>query len=792
MIAQAIIKGKVIEKRTGMPIPFASVVYQKQLIQKGVISDIHGEFVIQEENVRDVTVTCIGYKPVKTKITTAGTVVEMENEAVEMSEVVIKPSANPAIRIIKQVLANKKFNNFENYDAYSYRCYFKTVFDVKSANNATSADSVELNKNRRLKKQAFLISESVVSCLHIQNATENKIIATKTSGFNGSGLGQDLFVVFHNSISFYNNSISLFEVPLSTDKSLTDYVSPLSDGCLGSYNYQLDETYNNTADSIFVINFFPKRGKKFNSLTGKLFISSNGYAIKNVVAEPYQKGLIDFKFRQDYEYIRNKWFPVKLDEEIGFAYMKIKGIKNSYPVYLVTSNIDSVDYRSPANRHTVHLEKVYQDRKSIMKSDSILKTSRLDTLTLREKNTYHALDSLGRKHNFDNKLNFITKLAFGKIALKYSDLDLNRVYSYNEYEGSRLGIGLNSNEEVTKFFSLGGFVGYGSRDKQLKYGARWVLDLNKYNEVQLSLSYQNNLKEAGLEVINDYSALSFSDYLRSNIGSRFDQIVEKRMEFGFRAFRYLKVLTSLSVKEVNPTYTYNFKGTGLTNYESDDAQITLKYAYGEELMTINDQRVSNTDGNPIINVTYRRGIGLLSSRSFQYNRIETTVDVTAYKGNIGQSDIRLAAGWIDRSLPYGLLFTGEGSKNTEIPLIITNSFQTMLPNEFLSDRYIHLFCSHNFGNLVINTPRFKPQFILVHNCGWGALANASDQGIDFREKNKVYLESGMIINDLLKIKYFDMFYLGFGMGAFYRYGYYGSDRVQDNLALKLSASISFK
>jgi hypothetical protein len=37
-----------------------------------------------------------------------------------------------------------------------------------------------------------------------------------------------------------------------------------------------------------------------------------------------------------------------------------------------------------------------------------------------------------------------------------------------------------------------------------------------------------------------------------------------------------------------------------------------------------------------------------------------------------------------------------------------------------------------------------------------------------------------------------MYYIGFGAGTFYRYGYYKLDKTLDNFALKLSVSISLK
>ncbi len=792
--SQPFLKGTIIEKTTKLPIAFASVAYQKQSSQAGVISDIYGSFEIFDPQIKSLTVSCVGYKQTKIllspELDLSNFIVEMETDTLNINEIIITPSNNPAIRIIKNVLKNKEKNNFENYNKYRYQCYIKSIYDFKISNNATALDSIAIRKNKFLNKHALFISESVALCSRINNRTDNKIIATKTSGFKNPLIGLSFFSSFHNSISFYNNNIPLFKIPITNDKTIEEYLSPLSDDCLKSYNFSLEESFVSSIDTIFVIKYYPKKNTNFNGLQGSFYISSNGYAIKNIVAEPSEKGLIDFKFRQDYEYINERWFPAKLDEEIGFVSMQINRNIKAYPVYLVTSKIENVDFNPSINYDSINYEKVYLDHISIQNSDPILKIARLDSLNIREKNTYLFMDSIGKEHKFDYWAELYPKLMSGKIPMNILDIDISKVYSFNKYEGSRLGIGLYTNENLSKLISLGGFVGYGFKDSKLKYGGQLVFDINRSKEIQLKFSYQNNLKEPGLDLNEDYTILSFGDYFRRYIAYRLDNFIEEKAELNFRLFRFIKVSTGLSIKEMRPTYEYQYKGIPLTNFHADEIQISVKYAFGEESATIGSQRIINKKGNPIVNITYKKGINLFNKQSYTYNRIESTLDIIAYKGRIGQSNIRLASGLIDKSVPYSLLFTSEGSNNSTLPLVMNNTFQTMKPYEFLSDKYLNLFYSHNFGSLLFKSPKFKPQFVIVQNSGWGTLRNSSYQGIDFKEKDKGYLESGLIINNILKLKYINAFYIGFGIGTFYRYGYYSFDKPRDNFAFKLSASIS--
>ena len=161
--------------------------------------------------------------------------------------------------------------------------------------------------------------------------------------------------------------------------------------------------------------------------------------------------------------------------------------------------------------------------------------------------------------------------------------------------------------------------------------------------------------------------------------------------------------------------------------------------------------------------------------------------------NFGKTNYILNASYIDSSIPYGLLVTGEGAYTTDIPFIITGKFQTMQIYEFLSDVSIDLFTTHNFGGLLFKAGRFQPDVVIHNNIGYGDLKDASDhENIAFKIKNEIYLETGLELKSLLKINYLNMGYLGLGVGGFYRYGYYNLPRFKDNFVLKFGLNFSIK
>jgi len=60
-------------------------------------------------------------------------------------------------------------------------------------------------------------------------------------------------------------------------------INPIGKGSINRYNYRLEDTiYSFLPDTLFVISYCPEKGKKFDGLTGILYINTNGFAIQNV------------------------------------------------------------------------------------------------------------------------------------------------------------------------------------------------------------------------------------------------------------------------------------------------------------------------------------------------------------------------------------------------------------------------------------------------------------------------------------------------------------------------------
>ncbi|PLX08207.1 MAG: hypothetical protein C0596_07910 [Marinilabiliales bacterium] len=104
------------------------------------------------------------------------------------------------------------------------------------------------------------------------------------------------------------------------------YLSPISKGSTKKYFFIIEDTmYNEAADTIFIISYRPLKGKNFEGLQGVLHINSNGYAIQNVSAKPYeQTGAFNINIQQKYELIDSvQWFPVQLNTDLVMNMLQV-------------------------------------------------------------------------------------------------------------------------------------------------------------------------------------------------------------------------------------------------------------------------------------------------------------------------------------------------------------------------------------------------------------------------------------------------------------------------------------
>lgn len=790
------IYGLVVDAETKETLAFANITFNHNST-KGTITDIDGKFNYHsKDSISHLTVSYLGYEKFSTQVTQLQNIrIELKPSTDNLDEVVVTSGENPALRIVRKVMANRDQNNPLKKGGFEYLTYNRSIIDKEGRQQ--KADSVRQAYLSQIEKGELdiesdslsgydkaLIREGNFNIMLFESVTQRKflppdlseenVIGTRVSGFKNPYFA--MLATELQPFGFYEDNIDMLDM---------HFLNPIANGSLKRYDYVLEDKLMSQKDTIYTISFQPKKNTNIDGLKGFMNINSNSYAIQNIVAEPADEMMLKLKIQQKYKLVdEENWFP----EQLNFEIMLNTGMFINGKSYL--RDIQFIDTLKRSDFSEVQLK---YEKDAPQKNEAFWNAYRIDSLSQKDQITYKVVDSIGEAMKLDKMVDVATKIGDGYIPLGKFNVPFNKLLGFNRYEGFRLGLGLETNEKLMEKVQLGGYVAYGFRDKDFKYGGKINYDINRSQDMFLQFNYQNDVREIGQSAMSRHQGFSLNGDLRSLIAANMDFVEQFQMEFGRRDFKYIKWSAALRKEAVNPKYPYFFiqNQNLIADYQNTEAIFQLRYAHRERIVETPYKRVSLGSSYPIFNLRYARGFDSFLDGEFNFHKIEVSLHQSFFSRNFGKTRYRLQAGFIDGDIPLGLLFTGEGSNDRDIPIVMYDTFQTMLPYEFLSNRYARMFLTHDFGSLLFKSESFNPGLILHHNMGWGDLTNAFSHAWSYKTLDKLFLESGIEFTKLIKLNYLDTAYFSFGAGGFYRYGNYSFSKSSDNFVFKINTSFTF-
>jgi len=778
------ISGTVFDKTTREPLPFANIVINNS--RKGTSTDIDGKFNIKSDTpIHHIRLSYIGYHPLDTSGNFQGRItLYMQAREVDLSEVVILPGENPAHRIIENAIRNRNINNPENLNSYRYKAYNRMVFtvalDEKTDSTASEKNDSTNFLNKLLSKSDLFLMESVSEKKYKKPENVNEhIISSRISGFQNPNF--TFLATQFQSFSLYNNYISI------SDKN---YLNPITSGSTSKYLFIIADTLYRDNDSVFVITYRPYKGRNFDGLKGILYINSNQWAIQSIIAEPYEESQgTTVKIQQHSEFIDNKqWFPTQIHVDITFNTLRV----NVYPIlglgrtYISDIEINPEISNREFGRATLSIAE------DATKRTYLLDAYRGDSLSGRDMNTYHFMDSVGKDANFERLIRFFDAMLSGKIPWKFVDMDLNRFINYNDFEGFKPGIGLYSNSRLSRHFSLGGYVAFPLNKKQktqTRYGGSLEVFLDRFKDYRIYASYSNDVEETGANIIKikEHSQFFMPENYRDYLINRMDEV--ENYEFGFKArfAKYISGLVFFRKYEKISGFDYFFGEdntpvkVSINRFPFSEAGISLRWQNKEMFFESFGHLLSAGSKWPVVYAEYIRGVSDLLDGGFDYDKINIEARQDFTIKNMGKLSVLLSGGLICGQLPVTNLYNARASyRNFSIDA--PNSFSTMRMNEFFSERFLSAVINHNFGRLLINKRYFKPDIIISGAALLGKMRHHENHiGISYKTPEKGYFEGGLMFANLLRSGI-----TGIGIGAYYRLGHYAFPDFNDNISYKLS------
>ncbi len=792
---QAQLSGRVTDVDTKEPLAFVAIV--EKGTTNGCYTDIDGYYHFQPANTTTVFVfSYVGYQEIERGIYGNGNDtlnIAMRKNANTTAEVIILPGINPAERIIKAAINNKKQNDPESDIAFTYDSYNKLVFGTKlDSVLLNNPDSLALQDTSTIamydffNKQYLFLMESIATRKYLPpNHSEETIIANRVSGLKNT----DFFLLATQlqSFSFYGETVQILG---------TSYMSPLADGAIKKYLFILEDTTFIDNDTVFTISFRPRKNKNFDGLKGQLFINSNKYALQNVIAEPNETKSLYIHIQQQYELVdQRKWFPMQLNSFFTFP----RALINDQPMTGEgKSYIKNLKLDPPLTRKEFTPVTLLMGKNAGNQPDSIWNKYRDRPLDTKETTTYHTVDSIGKAENIDAQIKLLESLTTGLIPMGPVSFELARLLRFNNYEGYRLGAGLRTNNRLSETFDIGAYYAYGFKDKHSKYGGDIKLHLYKKRNAWTKLLYENDVMETAGNQFTKPTDGFLSQSIYPFFVSRMDRREKLEAQINGRLMGNLSALAFANTQMVKSFdhYQHNFTTEEnvklfTSNFNITEIGLILRYAPGEKLVRTTNKEIRLGGFYPLFWFRVTKGIDNIFGSTLDYVRLDASVEKTFRILNVGDFSINAIAGLVPQDVPLPLLYNAKGTNTLDynkkwIGITVPNTFETMRINEFNHSQFIAVHLRHNFKQLLIKRKNFNPNFVLVSSMLWGKMNNTASHNIVGKAATKGYYESGLQINNLLKVNFTSL-----GVGVFYRYGPEHLSGTINNFAFKISSTLNF-
>ena len=802
---QRILSGKVTDKTTGKPLPFVNITVNGS--QSGTSTDIDGNYTIGlSPGAHSINFSFIGYQKKSIEVTATQTTLNatMLEVSEQLQEASVFPGENPAHRIIRKAVEHKEKNAPENLSSFTYRTYSKFVATIQQ-DTAMAVDTVMTNTLdtasaqedtsdfdivEMMEKQHLFFMETVTERTYLPPSRDNEtVLANRTSGFKNPLFS--LLITQLQSFSFYGDYISI---------AGDDFLNPITKGSTKRYFFIIeDTTYNSPEDTVYVISYRPRPNYGFKPLKGVVYINTSDWAIQSVIAEPVENEGTRISIEQRYKpYAPHIWFPDQLSAEITFGSIAINEFK---PVARVRTYLKDVQVGQDLKKRSISKAEVTIDELAVSNADKILGQYRVDSISAQEANTYTFMDSLSEAENLDKQLKILTTLATGKIPLWWVDLDLDKILSYNDYEGFRLGLGAHTNSRFSRWFKIGGYFGYGFGDEVLKYGWDTEIMLHKHTNLSLIGGYQFEIFESGapqflhqpnLGLLNDnYRKLfipQWDETSRFFAGLTFDPLPNV----------HLKIIGQRENRYTVGNYWYNISDEVSPQYENGfnffEVVTAVQYVPSQKFVEGPDfGKLIFEKGYPIVDLQYTRGISGTFDSEFDYDKIDLKLLHRVKTITFGISTFQLQGGTVLQDIPYSKLYAATANlKRSDnfwqrnFMIADRNSFETMRFNEFMSDTYVQFMFRQDFKSLLFRRKNFAPHVEVVARAMWGSLRSPDlHQNISTLSPEKGYYEAGIELNRLLSQNL-----LSLGIGTYYRIGPYSQPTFGENFAFKITSKYS--
>ena len=313
-----------------------------------------------------------------------------------------------------------------------------------------------------------------------------------------------------------------------------------------------------------------------------------------------------------------------------------------------------------------------------------------DFLSPAQKEISGFVEEVRNTRAFSNLQNGLSFLLLDRVGIFGNNLDLGpitQMISYNYMEGVRLRIGGFTSQKTGKKIAGGGYVAYGTGDKQWKYRGDIVYSPRLRDRIRFT--YVNDLNIPGydcLEDIRDRYYYSFFQMHTTNMS------LQKIRQLSYETDGFYPFSLKLNAK-----YMYD-QPLGIVKYDRVNNKIStpvndittaeigasFRFSPKEQYVRIKGQRVVFRSPDMDVKLNYRVGVKGIFGSNYNYYITDASL-FKSFDLPAGLFDVRISGGKVWNSVPFPLLFIPKGNQSY---IFDTNDYNLMRFYEFITDRFV--------------------------------------------------------------------------------------------------------
>lgn len=677
LIVKAQLTGKVTDT-SGNPLPFVNVYVENSFI--GTTTNEQGYYKLDAANKTDFLVVFqyLGFKTKKIAVSAdeAGITlnVALEEESYSLDEVVLHSSENPANRIIRNAIENRR-KNLEKTSDFTADFYSRGIWRLKDVPEKILGQEVgdfegALDSTRT---GIVYLSETISQIAYQRpNNFKEHIIASKVSG-NDNGFSFNS--AQEANFSFYENTIEI-NTPL---------VSPIANNAFGYYNYILEGAYYEENQLINKIKVTPKRPND-RIFSGYIYIVEESWQIHgielqtsgNAIQVPFVESIL-FKQNFSYDDTQNLWIKISQSIDFSFSILKMKG-DGRYTAAYSNYNFNPQFEKKSFTNEVLTFEQEANKKDSLFwnkirpipltseESDDYIRRDSIQTV--RKSKTY--LDSLDRISNKFKILSPITGYSFTD-TYNHKSLSYNGVLkgiSFNTIQGLTLETGLQyrqwKDENYSRVVQIGANANYGFAEDRFRPTAYISKRFNRYNRRTISISGGSKLQQFNesnpiLPMLNGITSLYFKrnylkayelNYARIGYSEEIANGVKISATIGYEnrqallnhSNRYFIPYKDRSYTSNDPLNPINQLSKPFEEHDIVKLHLNTQFTFGQKYLSYPDAKFNLSESKyPVLALGYEKGFSATNT-NYDFDQIKLSVQQDFVIGNKGNFAYRLNSG----------------------------------------------------------------------------------------------------------------------------------------------------